>query len=81
MNSDPGITYLRESFFDNPDCMKKLMVFGLAFLCVMCMLYAGLDALSNNQQRIGLFFTFVGSMTVIGLVIDFVNHLRTRRTM
>lgn len=61
--------------------MKKLLVFALAFLGVICMLYAGLDALSNNQQHIGLFFTFVGSMTVIGLVIDLVNHLRTRRTM
>jgi hypothetical protein len=27
-----------------------------------------------------LLFIFVGSMTVIGLVIDFINHLRTRRT-
>jgi hypothetical protein len=61
--------------------MKKWLVFILAFLCVMTMLYAGFDALSNNQQRTGLFFTFVGLMTVIGLAIDFINHLKTKRTM
>lgn len=61
--------------------MRKWLVFILAFLCVMTMLYAGFDALSNNQQRIGLFFTFVGSMTVIGLAIDFINHLKAKRTM
>jgi hypothetical protein len=61
--------------------MKKWMVFGLALLCVMVMLYAGYDALSNHHNRTGLFFTFVGSMTVIGLAIDFINHLRSRRFM
>ena len=61
--------------------MKKWMVFGLAFVCVMMMLYAGFDALAANQERTGLFLTFVGFMTVIGLVIDFINHLKTRRFM
>ncbi len=61
--------------------MKKLMVFGLALLAVLIMLYAGFDALSKNQERSGLFFTFVGLMTVIGLVIDFLNHLKARRSM
>lgn len=61
--------------------MKKWVVFVLAFVAVLSMLYAGLDALSNHQERTGLFFTFVGSMTVIGLVLDFVNHLKTRRSM
>jgi len=61
--------------------MKKWMVFGLAFLCVMTMLYAGLDALSEHRQRTGLFFTFVGAMTVVGLAIDFIHHLKKRRTM
>ena len=61
--------------------MKKWIVFGLAFLCVLAMLYVGLDALSHNQQRTGLFLTFVGSMTVIGLGIDLINHLKTRRSM
>jgi hypothetical protein len=61
--------------------MKKWVVFVLAFVAVLSMLYAGLDALSNHQERTGLFFTFVGSMTVVGLVLDFVNHLKTRRSM
>lgn len=61
--------------------MKKWMVFALAFICVLMMIYVGYDALSRNQERVGLFFTFVGAMTVVGLVIDFVNHLKTRRSM
>ena len=61
--------------------MKKWLVFALAFICVISMLYAGVDALSNNHERMGLFFTFVGSMTVIGLAMDFINHLKTRRWM
>ena len=62
--------------------MKKWIVFCLAFICVASMLYAGVDALSNNQPRAGLFLTFVGSMTVIGLVIDFFNHIKgARRSM
>ena len=61
--------------------MKKWMIFALAFICVLLMIYVGYDALSRNQERIGLFFTFVGSMTVVGLVMDFVNHLKTRRLM
>ncbi len=61
--------------------MKQLMVFGMALLAVLIMLYAGFDALSKNQDRSGLFLTFVGSMTIIGLVIDLVNHLKARRSM
>ena len=61
--------------------MKKWMVFALAFICVLSMIYVGYDALSNNQERTGLFFTFVGTMTVVGLVMDFINHLKTRRSM
>ena len=61
--------------------MKKWMVFALALLCVVTMLYAGFDALSNHQERMGMFFTFVGVMTIIGLAIDFINHLKTRRSM
>ena len=61
--------------------MKKWMVFALAFVCVLVMLYAGIDALSNHQGRTGLFFTFVGSMTVIGLAIDVIQHLKTKRFM
>ncbi len=61
--------------------MKKWMIFALAFLCVISLLYAGFDALSQHQERTGLFFTFVGLMTVIGLAIDLINHLKTRRSM
>lgn len=61
--------------------MRKWFVFCLAFLCVIMMLCVGFQALSNHHERTGLFFTFVGSMTIIGLVIDFINHLKTRRTM
>ena len=62
--------------------MKKWTIFCLAFVCVVAMLYAGVDALSNNQTGTGLFLTFVGSMTVIGLVIDFYNHIKgARRSM
>ena len=61
--------------------MKKWIVFALALVCVLSMIYVGYDALSNNQERTGLFFTFVGSMTVVGLVMDFINHLKTRRSM
>ena len=61
--------------------MKKWSVFLLALVCVMSMLYVGFDALSNNQERTGLFFTFVGSMTVIGLAIDFANHLKAKRSV
>lgn len=61
--------------------MKKWMVFALAFICVLSMIYVGYDALSNNQERTGLFFTFVGMMTVVGLVMDFINHLKTRRSL
>lgn len=61
--------------------MKKWMVFVLAFLAVTSMLYAGYDAMINHQERTGLFFMFVGSMTVIGLVMDFINHLKSRRWM
>ena len=61
--------------------MKKWLVFVLPFLGVMSMLYVGFDALSNHQERTGLFFTFVGFMTVIGLVMDFINHLKARGWM
>jgi len=61
--------------------MKKWMVFLLAFLSVVLMICAGLNALSHHQERTGLFFTFVGGMTVIGLVMDLINHLKSQRWM
>lgn len=68
-------------FTINPLEMKNWMVFALALVCVVSMLYAGVDALSKDQERMGLFFTFVGSMTVIGLVMDFISHIKARRPM
>lgn len=59
--------------------MKKWTIFCLAFVCVVAMLYVGVDALLKNQTRTGLFLTFVGSMTVIGLGIDFYNHIKSAR--
>lgn len=61
--------------------MKNWIVFLLALICVLSMLVVGVDALSNNQERTGMFLTFVGSMTVIGLVMDLINHLKARRPM
>jgi arginine exporter protein ArgO len=58
--------------------MKKWMVFVLAFVCVIVMIYAGLEALSKHHERTGMFLTFVGSMTIIGLALDFARHLKTR---
>ena len=61
--------------------MKKWMVFLLAFVCVSLLIYAGIDAMSRNQGRMGMFLTFVGGMTVIGLALDVINHLKPRRWM
>jgi len=61
--------------------MKKWMVFTLALVCIVLMLLAGLDALEKDQQKMGMLLTFVGSMSVIGLAIDVIQHLRTRRSM
>lgn len=61
--------------------MKQWMSFVLVFLCVLVMLYAGFNGLSNDNERSGLFFIFVGVMTVIGLAIDFVIHLRAKKIM
>lgn len=61
--------------------MKKWMVFVLAFAGVMLLIYAGVDALSRHQERMGMFLTFVGGMTVIGLALDVIKHLKTRRWM
>ena len=61
--------------------MKKWMVFVLAFACVVLLIYAGVDALSRHQERMGMFLTFVGGMTVIGLALDVIKHLKPRRWM
>lgn len=54
---------------------KNLLLLGLALLAVTAMLYAGLNGLSNNHSY-GIFFTFIGGITTIGLGLDVVNHLR-----
>jgi hypothetical protein len=55
--------------------MKKLLVLLLALVAVITILYAGLNGLIKNHSY-GLFFTFVGAITTIGLGLDVVNHLK-----
>lgn len=57
------------------------MVFALAFAAIVLMLVAGFDALEKDHERMGMLLTFAGSMSVIGLAIDIIQHLRTRRSM
>ena len=54
---------------------KNLLIFGLAFLAVTALLYAGLNGMTNDQSY-GFFFTFIGAITTIGLGLDVVNQLR-----
>ncbi len=61
--------------------MKKWLIFLLAFAGVATMIYIGVEALEKDHHRTGMFFMFVGGMTVIGLVLDVANHLKTRRWM
>ncbi len=55
--------------------MKNQLLLGLVLLTVAVMLYAGIDGMIRNHTY-GLFFTFVGGLTTIGLGLDIVNHLR-----
>jgi hypothetical protein len=57
--------------------MKHVLLFGLALMAVVVMLYAGLDGLLKQRPH-GFFFTFTGAITTIGLGIDVVNHLKIR---
>lgn len=57
------------------------MIFVLALICIVLMLYAGLDALAKDHRQMGMLLTFVGTMSIIGLAIDVIQHLRTRRSM
>ena len=54
---------------------KNLLMLGLALLAVTVMLYAGLHGLTKNHSY-GFFFTFIGSVTTVGLGLDVINHLR-----
>lgn len=54
---------------------KNLLLLSLALVAVFVMLYTGLNGLSKDHSY-GIFFTFVGGVTTIGLGVDVVNHLR-----
>lgn len=56
---------------------KSVLVFGLAVVAVVLMIYAGIDALNKDRSTSGLFFTFIGSCTAIGLGIDIAHHIKT----
>ena len=73
--------YFRIEITQTPQDMKKWLIFLLAFIGVATMIYVGVDQLAGNNHGTGMFFTFVGGMTVIGLVLDVANHLKTRRWM
>lgn len=55
--------------------MRNLLLLGLALLAVIAVLYAGLNGLMKNHTY-GVFFTFVGGLTTIGLGMDVVNQLK-----
>lgn len=57
--------------------MKNFVLFGLAILAVMTLLYAGLQGLMKNHTY-GSFFLFTGAITTIGLGIDVVSHLKIK---
>lgn len=57
--------------------MKNLTVLFLAIIAVCVMLYAGIQAISNNYSY-GPFMTFIGLCTAVGLSIDLFNHIQVR---
>lgn len=57
--------------------MKNYLMFSLALLAVVIMLYAGLNGLIKHHSY-GFFFTFVGGITTVGLGLDVVNHLKVQ---
>lgn len=61
-------------YFDQPFCMKKFVQLSLALIAVIIMLHTGVQGLLNDQAY-GLFFTFIGALTTIGLGMDVVSHL------
>lgn len=54
---------------------KNLLLLSLALLAVVVLLYVGLNGLTRDHSY-GIFFTFTGAVTTIGLGLDVVNHLR-----
>jgi len=55
--------------------MKSYVVFSLALVSVIVMLYTGLNGLDKDHSY-GFFFTFIGGATTVGLGMDVVNHLK-----
>lgn len=57
--------------------MKNAFRLALALIGVMVILYTGLNGIEHNYSY-GLFLTFVGGFTTVGLGLDVVNHLKIR---
>jgi hypothetical protein len=57
--------------------MKNLTVLLLASIAVVVMIYAGVNAISNDYAY-GPFMTFIGMCTAVGLSIDLFNHIQVR---
>jgi hypothetical protein len=57
--------------------MKNLTVLFLASIAVIVMLYAGINAITNDYAY-GPFMTFIGICTGVGLSIDLFNHIQLR---
>ena len=55
--------------------MKNILVLGLALLAVIVILYAGLNGLTKNHSY-GFFFTFIGGITTVGLVLDVLTQVK-----
>lgn len=55
--------------------MKSYLMFSLALLTVVALLYAGLNGMVKDHSY-GFFFTFIGGITTVGLGLDVVNHLK-----
>lgn len=57
--------------------MKNFFRLALALIGVMALLYTGISGIEHDHSY-GLFLTFVGGLTTIGLGLDVVNHLKIR---
>ena len=57
--------------------MKNVTVVFLAIVAVVTMIYAGINALSNDYAY-GPFITFIGFCSAVGLVIDIYNMVQVR---
>jgi hypothetical protein len=55
--------------------MKKTTVLILAIIAVALMLYAGVNALTNDYSY-GPFMIFIGVCSAVGLTIDVFNHIQ-----